>query len=153
MHHFLRFILEMKLYMFRTIPYFQNKFKELLQRLGFIIRKFITIHGHINVKLVVISYRGRFGITYRPYLQVSRIQLFCFSKYSCEWADLLLHKMNGYAVRNRNTTAHCCVHLARKTALPYAWLSLTSVDIYVIARTQIAETATLETSGIPPAGS
>jgi hypothetical protein len=37
--------------------------------------------------------------------------------------------MKCYAVRNRNITAHCCVHLAQKAAPPYVWLSLDSVDI------------------------
>ena len=36
--------------------------------------------------------------------------------------------MNGYAVRNRNITAHCCVHLGQQAALPYTSLSLTSAD-------------------------
>jgi hypothetical protein len=46
MHQFLKFILEMKLYMF----HFQNKFEKLLHLVGFIIRNFVTIHGHMNVK-------------------------------------------------------------------------------------------------------
>jgi hypothetical protein len=30
--------------------YFQNKFEKLVHLVGFIIRKFITMHGHMNVK-------------------------------------------------------------------------------------------------------
>jgi hypothetical protein len=30
---------------------FQNKFEKLVHMLGFIIRKFVTMHGHMNVKL------------------------------------------------------------------------------------------------------
>jgi hypothetical protein len=29
---------------------FQNKFEKLVHLVGFIIRKFVTMHGHVNVK-------------------------------------------------------------------------------------------------------
>jgi hypothetical protein len=52
----------MKLYMFRTVPLsetcrvsFQNKFEKLVHLVGFITRKYVTIHGHVEVK------RGREG--------------------------------------------------------------------------------------------
>jgi hypothetical protein len=32
--------------------HFQNKFEKLVQLVGFIIRKFVTLHGHMNVKFV-----------------------------------------------------------------------------------------------------
>jgi predicted aspartyl protease len=31
--------------------HFQNKFEKLVHLVGFIIRKFVTKHGHVNVKL------------------------------------------------------------------------------------------------------
>jgi predicted RNA-binding protein YlqC (UPF0109 family) len=31
---------------------FQNKFEKLVHLVGFIIRKFVTMHGHVNVHLV-----------------------------------------------------------------------------------------------------
>jgi len=50
----------MKLYMFRTVPpeelseicrvSCQNKFVKLVHLVGFIIKKFVTMHGHTNVK-------------------------------------------------------------------------------------------------------
>jgi hypothetical protein len=30
--------------------HFQNKFEKLVHLVGFIIRKFVTMHGHVNVK-------------------------------------------------------------------------------------------------------
>jgi hypothetical protein len=36
---------------------FQNKFEEFIHIVGFIIRKYVTMHGHMNVKLVVASLR------------------------------------------------------------------------------------------------
>jgi hypothetical protein len=30
--------------------HFQNKFEKLVHLVGFIIRKFVTMHGHMNVK-------------------------------------------------------------------------------------------------------
>jgi hypothetical protein len=32
--------------------HFQNKFEKLVHLVGFIIRKFVTMHGHMNVKKV-----------------------------------------------------------------------------------------------------
>jgi hypothetical protein len=49
MHQFLKFILEMKFYMFLL----QNKFEKLVHVVGFIVSKFVTMHGHINVKSVM----------------------------------------------------------------------------------------------------
>jgi hypothetical protein len=31
---------------------FQNKFEKLVHLVGFIIRKFVTMHGHMNVKKI-----------------------------------------------------------------------------------------------------
>ena len=41
----------MKLYMFHC----QNKFVKLVHLVSFIIRKFVTMHGHMNVKLRITS--------------------------------------------------------------------------------------------------
>ena len=47
----------MKLYMFRAVPLpetcrvsCQNKFVKLVHLVGFIIKKFVTMHGHVNAK-------------------------------------------------------------------------------------------------------
>jgi hypothetical protein len=32
--------------------HFQNKFEKLVHLVGFIIRKFVTMHGHMNIKSV-----------------------------------------------------------------------------------------------------
>jgi len=47
----------MKLYMFRAVPLpetcrvsCRSKFGELVHLVGFIIKKFVTMHGHMNVK-------------------------------------------------------------------------------------------------------
>jgi len=47
----------MKLYVFRTdelsetcIVSWQNKFVKLVHLVGFITKKFVTMHGHMNVK-------------------------------------------------------------------------------------------------------
>jgi hypothetical protein len=51
MHLFLKFILEMNHYMFPKHAqfHFQNKFEALVHLVCFIIRKFVTTHGHMNV--------------------------------------------------------------------------------------------------------
>jgi hypothetical protein len=33
---------------------FQNKFEKLVHLVGFIIKKFVTMHGHVNIKRSVI---------------------------------------------------------------------------------------------------
>jgi len=47
----------MKIYMFRTVPLSetcrfscQNKFVKLVHLVGFIIKKFVTMRSHLNVK-------------------------------------------------------------------------------------------------------
>jgi hypothetical protein len=52
----------MKLSMLRRVPLSatcrvscQNKFVKLVHLVGFIIKKFVTVHGHMNVK----KYRGK----------------------------------------------------------------------------------------------
>jgi len=46
--------------MFRTVPLSetrriscQNKFVKLVHPVGFIIKKFVTLHGHMNVKFAI----------------------------------------------------------------------------------------------------
>ena len=34
----------------------QNKFVKFVHLIGFIIKKFVTMHGHMNVKFVLFSY-------------------------------------------------------------------------------------------------
>jgi len=49
----------MKLYMFRAVPLpetcrlsCRSKFGKLVHLVGFIIKKFVTMHGHMNVKFL-----------------------------------------------------------------------------------------------------
>jgi len=51
----------MKLYMFRTDELSetcrvscQNKFVKLVHLVGFIVKKFVTMHGHTNVKFTLL---------------------------------------------------------------------------------------------------
>jgi hypothetical protein len=37
--------------------HFQNKFEKLVHLAGFIIRKFVTMHGHMNVKFIPIYFQ------------------------------------------------------------------------------------------------
>jgi hypothetical protein len=46
---------------------FQNKFEKLVHLVGFIIRKFVTMHGHINVKYCSCIYRPTLTITNEHY--------------------------------------------------------------------------------------
>jgi len=49
----------MKLYMFRAVPLAktcrvscQNKYVKLVHLFGLIIKKFVTVHGHMNIKVL-----------------------------------------------------------------------------------------------------
>ena len=53
----------------------QNKFVKLVHLVGFIIKKFVTIHGHMNVKNATIKF-----------YDVSHLQFRCFGRYFRFWA-------------------------------------------------------------------
>jgi hypothetical protein len=91
---------------------FQNKFEKLVYLVGFIVRKFVTMHGHMNVKFEVLSMMSVKTAVFcnvTPYSVVAVSQLSvesCYSRDQCRmlvvrkmesagWSELLVARLQN----------------------------------------------------------
>jgi len=118
--------------------FMKNKFLKLVHLLGFILKKFLTMHGHMNVKkgnMLSEAYQVTL-YTYSPCSYLNTSESFVCYKHSCmknRICQVVLHKITFDLWRNRNAFLSVCVQKqARSVRTVTAELQLYTLRIQLL---------------------